>query len=106
MKKDEKATVVAELHERFSRAKLAIMTECSGLSVNEVTELRKQLRGAKAEFKVVKNTLAARAVEGTSLEVVKSHFKGPLALMIGSDDPLLPPKLFRALLRTGHARDS
>jgi large subunit ribosomal protein L7/L12 len=99
MKKDEKATVVAELHERFSRAKLAIMTECSGLSVNEVTELRKQLRGAKAEFKVVKNTLAARAVEGTSLEVVKSHFKGPLALMIGYDDPVLPTKIFRDFIR-------
>ena len=44
MKKEEKATAVAELHEKFSRAKLAIMTECSGLPVNEITELRKQLK--------------------------------------------------------------
>ena len=105
MKKDEKATVVAELHERFSRAKLAIMTECSGLSVNEVTELRKQLRGAKAEFKVVKNTLAARAVEGTSLEAVKAHFKGPLAMMIGYDDPVLPTKIFRDFIRAEKRED-
>ncbi|MBM4122172.1 MAG: 50S ribosomal protein L7/L12 [Nitrospira sp.] len=95
MKKDEKATAVAELHEKFSQAKLAIMTECCGLSVNEVTELRKQLRGAKAEFKVVKNTLAARAVEGTSLADAKPHFKGPLAVMIGYDDPVLPTKILR-----------
>jgi large subunit ribosomal protein L7/L12 len=95
MKKEEKATAVAELHEKFARARLAIMTECSGLPVNEVTELRKQLRGAKAEFKVVKNTLAARAVDGTSLADAKPHFKGPMALMIGYDDPVLPTKILR-----------
>src|SRR3989454_12433155 len=95
MKKDEKATVVAELHERFSRAKLAIMTECSGLSVNQVTELRKQLRGAKAEYKVVKNTLATRAAEGTILSGVKTYLKGPTGLVIGYDDPVLPAKILR-----------
>ncbi len=56
MKKEEKATAIAELHEKFSRAKLAVMTECSGLEVNHVTELRRQLRGVKAEFKVGRNT--------------------------------------------------
>ena len=64
MKKEEKATAVAELTEKFGRARLAIVTECAGLPVNHVTELRKQLRGAKAEYKVVKNTLAIRAAEG------------------------------------------
>src|SRR2546427_11394295 len=95
MKKDEKATVVAELHERFSRAKLAIMTECSGLSGNEVPELRKQLRGAEVEFKVVRNTRAARAVDGTAMEVAESGFTGPLALTIGYEDPVLPTEVLR-----------
>ncbi|MBM4125364.1 MAG: 50S ribosomal protein L10, partial [Nitrospira sp.] len=95
MKKDEKTTAVAELHEKFSRATLAIMTECAGMEVNQITELRKQLRGVKAEFRVVKNTLAARAVEGTSLAEAKPHFKGPLAVMIGYDDPVLPTKILR-----------
>ena len=99
MKKEEKATAVAELHEKFSRAKLAVMTECSGLSVNEITELRKQLRGAKAEFKVVKNTLAARAVDGTTLIEAKPYFKGPMALMIGYDDPVLPTKILRDFIK-------
>lgn len=99
MKKEDKATAVAELHEKFSRAKLAVMTECSGMTVNEVTELRKQLRGAKAEFKVVKNTLAARAVDGTSLVGARGHFKGPLAVVIGYDDPVLPTKILQDFIK-------
>ncbi len=99
MKKEEKATVVAELHEKFSRAKLAIMTECSGLPVNQVTELRKQLRGARAEFRVVKNTIAARAVAGTAFVDAKPHFKGQMALAIGYDDPTLPTKILRDFIK-------
>ena len=95
MKKEEKATAVAELAEKFGRARLAVLTECSGLSVNQVTELRKQLRGAKAEYKIVKNTLAARASEGTSLSGLKSHLKGPTGVVIGYDDPVLPAKILR-----------
>jgi large subunit ribosomal protein L7/L12 len=64
MKKDEKATAVAELTETFGRARLAIVTESAGLSVNQVTELRKQLRGAKAEYKVVK-TVGCPCCRGT-----------------------------------------
>lgn len=99
MKKEEKATAVAELHEKFSRAKLAVMTECSGLPVNAITELRKQLRGAKAEFRVVKNTMAARAVDGTTLIEAKPYFKGPMALVIGYDDPVLPTKILRDFIK-------
>jgi len=98
MKKEDKATAVAELHEKFARARLAIMTECSGLEVNHVTELRKRLRGVKAELKVVKNTLAARAVEGTALLEAKPHFKGPLSVVIGYDDPVLPAKILREFI--------
>ncbi len=99
MKKEEKATAVAELQEKLSRAKIAIMTECSGLSVNQITELRKQLRGAKAELKVVKNTIAARAVDGTDFLGAKDYFKGPLALTIGYDDPALPTKILRDFIK-------
>jgi large subunit ribosomal protein L7/L12 len=72
--------------------------------VNDITELRKQLRGAKAEFRVVKNTLAARAVDGTSLAEAKPYFKGPMALVIGYDDPVLPTKVLRDFLK-GEKRD-
>ena len=99
MKKEEKATAIAELHEKFSRAKLAVMTECSGLEVNHVTELRRQLRGVKAEFTVMKNTLAARAVEGTRIVAAKPHFKGPLAVLIGYDDPAVATKILRDFIK-------
>jgi large subunit ribosomal protein L7/L12 len=95
MNKDEKATAVAELTETFGRARLAIVTESVGLPVNQVTELRKLLRGAKAEYRVVKNTLAARASEGTILSGVKTYLKGPTGLVIGYDDPVLPAKILR-----------
>ncbi|MBX3320145.1 MAG: 50S ribosomal protein L10 [Nitrospira sp.] len=95
MKKEEKVTAIAELAERFGRARLAILTECVGLPVNQVTELRKQLRGVKAEYRVVKNTLAARAAEGTALAGLKVHLKGPTGVVIGYDDPVLPTKVLR-----------
>jgi len=95
MKKEDKATAVVELTEKFGRARLAILTECAGLPVNQVTELRKQLRSAKAEYRVVKNTLAIRAAEGTMLAGLKEHLKGPTGVVIGYDDPVLPTKVLR-----------
>ena len=95
MKKEEKATEVADLAEKFGRAQLAILTECVGLPVNQVTELRKQLRGAKAEYRIVKNTLAVRAAEGTILAGLKAHLKGPTGVVIGYDDPVLPTKVLQ-----------
>ena len=98
MKKDEKVTAVAELTEKFGRARLAILTECVGLPVNQITELRKQLRGAKAEYRIVKNTLAARAAEGTILAGLKVHLKGPTGVVIGYDDPVLPTKVLKEFI--------
>ena len=98
MKKEEKATAIAELAEKFGRARLAILTECVGLPVNHMTELRRQLRGVKAEYRVVKNRLAARATEGTSLGEIRGEFKGPLGMVIGYDDPVLPTKVLREFI--------
>ena len=99
MKKEEKATAIAELTEKFGRARLAILTECAGMPVNQMTELRRQLRGAKAEYCVIKNTLAVRASAGTILAEAKPHFKGPTGLVIGYDDPVLPAKILRDFIQ-------
>ena len=99
MKKEQKSVVVSDLHEKFSRARLAVVTECGGMPVNQVTALRHQLRGARAELKVVKNSLAARAAEGTSLLPVVSLFKGQVAVVIGYDDPVLPAKILRDFIK-------
>lgn len=98
MKKEAKAPAIAELTEKFGRARLAILTECAGLPVNQVTELRKQLRGVGAEYRVIKNTLAARASQGTSLAPLKEHFKGPAAVILGYDDPVTPTKILKDFL--------
>ena len=95
MRKDLKGQAVAELHEKFGRARVAVLTETVGLNGNEVTELRRLLRGVKAELKVVKNTLAVLAAEGTPMAGVKEHFKGALSVAIGYDDPALPAKILR-----------
>jgi large subunit ribosomal protein L7/L12 len=70
------------------------------MPVAHLTELRKQLRGVKAEYKVVKNTLAARASEGTEIAPLRSHFKGPAAVVLGYDDPVSPAKVLREFVGT------
>ncbi|MDH5700694.1 MAG: 50S ribosomal protein L10, partial [Nitrospirota bacterium] len=67
MKKTDKNEAVATMHERFVRARIAIVTECVGMPVNQVNDLRKRLRQANANLHVVKNTLAVRAIGGTGL---------------------------------------
>ncbi len=99
MKREDKSAVVDNLREKFSRAKVAILAECSGLPVNQISDLRKQLRNAQAEYRVVKNTMAARAVDGTTLVEAKPFFKGPLAMVIGYDDPVLPAKILRDFIQ-------
>ena len=95
MRKEEKAQAIAELREKFTRARAAFLTECTGLEGHEVTELRRLLRRAHAELKVVKNTLAIRAADGTPLGLAKEHFRGPVSVAISYDDPALPAKILR-----------
>jgi large subunit ribosomal protein L7/L12 len=95
MRRELKEPAVAALREKFSRARVAVLTETVGLTGNEVTELRRQLRGVNAELKVMKNTLAMRAAEGTPMAGVKDLFKGALSVAIGYDDPALPAKILR-----------
>ncbi len=99
MKKEQKTAAVSDLHEKFARARLVVVTECAGISVNRVTPLRHQLRNAQAEWKVVKNSLAVRAAEGTALGPVASLFKGQVAVVIGYDDPIVPAKMLRDFIR-------
>ena len=93
MKKEMKTQVIAGLHEKFSRAQVAILTEFRGVPVGEMTELRKLLRTANAELKIVKNRLAMRAVEDTPLAIAKDRFRGSLAVTLGYDDPIVPAKI-------------
>ncbi len=99
MKKTDKTEVVSTLHKRFARARIAIVTECAGMPVNQVNELRKKLRQAQAQMHVVKNTLAIRALGETPLVPLQPLFKGQSALVIGYDDPVLPAKVIRDFIK-------
>jgi large subunit ribosomal protein L10 len=93
LNRTEKEQVIGELHAKMAKAKVAIVAEPKGLTVAVVTELRKKLRDAKVEYRVVKNTLAARAAKGTTLEPLAEKFVGPTAIVMSYDDVVVPAKL-------------
>ncbi len=98
MTKAEKETAITKLHAKFSKASVAILADYAGMSVEEVQAVKGAVRKGKGEFRVVKNRLAIRAAVGTPLEKVSSYFKGPVALTLGSDDPISPIKALNGVL--------
>lgn len=91
--RSEKEQAIAELHDKFERAKVAIVAQPNKMDVETVTELRKVFRQQKIDYRVVKNTLARRAAKGTSAEILDNLFKGPTVLIVGYDDPVAPAKV-------------
>lgn len=83
----QKQAIVAEVAEVASNAYSAVAAEYRGLSVEEMTMLRKEARNNGVYLRVVKNTLARRAVEGTEFECIADDLKGPLVLAFSQEDP-------------------
>lgn len=100
LRKDEKQDVINELHEKFTRARAVVLTGYSGIDVEQITDLRSKLRQVKVEYRVVKNTLARRAAEGTDLAGLKDHFVGPIGIALGYDDPVAPAKVLQEFSKT------
>ncbi len=92
MDRSEKEAVVADRHRTFEDATLLVITQQSGLSVAEVSELRRQIRAAGAVYKVTKNRLIKRALEGTQFQALQPLFAGPTAIAY-SDDPVAAAKV-------------
>ncbi|HMQ11594.1 MAG TPA: 50S ribosomal protein L10 [Oligoflexia bacterium] len=84
---------VALYKEKFSKSKAAVLSLCTGISVEDITEFRAKLRSENVEFKVLKNTIASRAVEGTSLEPLKEEFSGQTAVAFTESDPVVLAKI-------------
>jgi large subunit ribosomal protein L10 len=99
LNRTEKEAVIGELHAKMAKARAAIVAEPRGLDVETVTALRKKLREAQVEYRVVKNTLAARAAKGTPVEVVADKFVGPTALIMSYDDVVAPAKLLTEFMK-------
>jgi large subunit ribosomal protein L10 len=90
---------VQDLAADFNSADTAILVDYKGLNVPQVTELRRQLRGADAQYKVVKNTLARRASKGTRLALLETHFEGTTAIAYTSKDAVALAKALTTFMK-------
>src|SRR5437660_12464502 len=96
----DKVVELEQLERAFKGSDSAILVEYKGVNVPQVTELRRQLRTAKASYKVVKNTLAKRALKGTSFEVLSKYFEGTTAVAYTSTDPVALAKTLATFAKT------
>ena len=101
--KADKEQELQELTAAFNASDTAILVDYRGLNVPAVTELRRQIRGAKAQYKVVKNTLAKRAVKGTPFEALDKHFEGTTAVAYTGGDPVALAKTLTTFAKTAPA---
>jgi large subunit ribosomal protein L10 len=99
LNRTEKEQVIGELHEKMAKARAAILAEPKGLTVAVVTDLRRKLRDAKVDYRIVKNTLAARAAKGTPVEPLADKFVGPTALVMSYDDVVTAAKLITDFMK-------
>jgi large subunit ribosomal protein L10 len=90
---DKKKEIVKDLHEKFLRSKVVIVTDYKGLDVTTINDLRRRLRAEEIEYKVVKNSLLIRASEETDIALIKDYFKGPSAVALSYEDPVAPAKV-------------
>jgi large subunit ribosomal protein L10 len=88
----KKKKIVEKLKEKIEKANVLVISDFRSISVKEITELRKKLLPGKAEFKVVKNTLVARAMEAAGFSGLGEQLKGPTALLLGYEEPVFPLK--------------
>ena len=95
----EKTAAVAEISERFANSSAAVITEYRGLSVKQVTQLRRSL-GSATTYAVVKNTLTKRAVADAGLDIDPQLFTGPTAIAFVQGDPVEAAKGLRDFART------
>jgi large subunit ribosomal protein L10 len=95
----DKEQELQELTAAFTASDTAILVDYKGLDVPAVTELRRQIRGAKAQYKVVKNTLAKRATKGTRLASLEAHFEGTTAVAYTREDAVALAKALTTFMK-------
>jgi large subunit ribosomal protein L10 len=95
MDRTQKAETVQSLHGLFANAGAVVVAHYTGMTVAQMGELRSRLRKAGASFKVAKNRLAVRALEGTQAAGISDLFKGPTGIAY-SNDPVAAPKVLVA----------
>jgi len=94
VRKLQKAAIIEDMQSKMARSQIGILTDFTGLKVEDLTRLRRQLQEADGELKVVKNTLMERAVAGDShMAPLQAHFTGPNALTLAYQDPVAVAKI-------------
>ena len=87
-----KEAKVAEIKEKLEKATSVVLSKYQGLTVEDITKLRREIQKAGGDYMVTKNTLAKIAVKGTEYEALTEKLSGPIALAFGFEDPVTPAK--------------
>ncbi len=95
MDRKRKEELVGELHEKFNSAQATFLMEYRGITVDDMTKLRSELRGASVDFKVVRNTFAKIALNDTPIEEIKDQFVGPVAVAFSTKDAAAAAKVLK-----------
>ncbi|HMD14850.1 MAG TPA: 50S ribosomal protein L10 [Bacteroidota bacterium] len=96
MKRSEKEQIIAEVKEKVLRAKALYFADFTGITVEQVDELRREFRKSHVDYRVVKNTLARKALEeATGYDTVLDRLVGHTAIAFGYDDPVAPAKIIK-----------
>ncbi len=103
MPTEAKVKAVDDLKQRLNGVKTVVLTEYRGLTVQQLSELRKQLRTVSAQFKVVKNRLAKIAVDSTDLSALTRHLKGPTGIIVSREDPVAVAKALQTFTKANQA---
>ena len=95
----DKETELQELSEAFRATETAVLVDYRGVTVPQVTELRRQIRAAGGSYRVVKNSLAKRAAAGTTVGLLDKHFAGSTAVVSTGKDPVAMAKALTAFVK-------
>jgi large subunit ribosomal protein L10 len=93
MARPEKEAIVSEVYEKLAKSQSVVLVDFRGLTVQEATALRKKLREAGVELRVLKNTLVRLAAAKANLGDLNVYLQGPTAIAFGYDDPVSPAKI-------------
>ncbi|WP_050182403.1 50S ribosomal protein L10 [Domibacillus robiginosus] len=100
---EKKQELVGQIADKLKNSPSTVIVDYRGLSVAQVTELRKQLREAGVEFKVYKNTMTRRAAEQAGIEGLGEFLTGPNAIAFGAEDVVAPAKILNEFAKKNEA---
>lgn|SRR5690625_2995965 len=100
---EKKKGIVQEITDKLKSSETTVVVDYRGLNVEEVTELRRELREAGVDYKVYKNTMTRRAVENVELEELNDTLVGPTAIAFSEDDVIAPAKIINEFAKDHEA---